>query len=129
MDLVCFDQLILDQLNKMEIIQHNDFSRASAFFAEEVEKMFRNKTYHDIDLLLIWSVQATEKTLSISDACGSAHVALTLSDRLSILEEENYFSNIIERCSELGIHSEVQTESLKYKAAVVISMYIDSNLN
>lgn len=112
----------------METIKHEDFSIASSTFAMQAKVKFSEGIYNNTDELLEWSVLVTKESLSISDDCGSAHVALTLSDMLSKLEDENHFQKIIERCSELGIKSEVRTESEKYTAAVVISMYIDSKL-
>ena len=112
----------------METLKQDAFSIASSSFAEQARVKFREGIYNNTDELLEWSVQVTKESLSISDACRSAHVAITLSDMLSELEDENHFKKIIERCSQLVIVSEVQTESAKYRAAVVISMYIDSNL-
>lgn len=73
-----------------------------------------------------WAQKTAQATRLISPACNGNNVALKICDMVSTLDDGSFFEKIIDHGREIKIESKVQTESKKYTAAIVISMYLDS---
>jgi hypothetical protein len=111
----------------MESIQDTAFSKANSILTDETNKMFESGLYNDLSRLFAWAEQTSATVSSISKACNGGHVALRICDTVAHnLEGEDFFDEVIAFGRGKGIESKVQTNSKRFTATVVISMYLDS---
>lgn len=102
------------------------FSEALALLESERSKMLENNTFKQPEDLFEWAETVAKKTIEISSACDGGELALLVCDKIALeTSGEEYLNKIIEHGRSLGVVSNVQTESAKYTATVVLSIYLD----
>lgn len=93
-----------------------------SFLDLSFEQMVEDELYKNPKALFEWSKVITERV-----KCVGNHTALNVKKYLSDVEDSDaIFDGIINHGVTLGIVSNVQTSDKGYTAAVVISMYLNS---
>ena len=107
-----------------------EFIKASELFETEKQELMKKRKYRSVKSLLAFSEELVSKTSEICDAYGSGIIALGITDLIAARTKkpEEVFNKMLRYFENIDIVSNVNTESLRYKTAVCLSIYLDNHL-
>ena len=106
------------------------YSEAHKIFLEKRYEIVRGRLYDSVQSLLDFSEEITRKTLNASSVYNENCVALGVTDFIAarVEEPESVFKRMLAFFEENGITTNVQTDSLRYKSAVCLSIYLERKI-
>lgn len=103
-----------------------NISPQQILFEQEAKIIIGQEIYKDPKRLFEWAEAVTRKAMRILDSLSGNNTALELGEILGNVDDsEKVFQNIVEYGKSIGIHSEVQTQSLRYQSIVVVGTHLD----
>jgi hypothetical protein len=103
------------------------YSKASEVFDVKKQDLITKRKYRSIKTLLAFSEDLVSETTKICDKYnGTGIIALGITDLIAarVREPDEIFNKMLVFFEEKGITTDVQTESLRYKSAVCLSIYL-----
>lgn len=106
------------------------FSKASKIFEFEKHNLIVEEKYKSVETLLDSSRGLASKTTKICDAYGSGIIALGITDLIAakVEDSDKVFDRMLSFFKENGITTDVQTESLRYRSAICLGIYLERQI-
>lgn len=102
-----------------------EFSKAMAVLEGEIEKFLNTKSLFEVDEVLSWAEKTTKEVIEISPACHGGQLALEFCEKLNEENDKKLLTDITNKISKEMKLPAVQTSSIKFKAVIAISSYLD----